>query len=200
MLKAAYQVQQQFFRQRAEHWHFPDGDRELLSRLLPLMPVKRGAVILDVGCGTGQIGSWLCTQLPHVKVIGIDMCLAMLQAGRRIGPTQFPGFVQAFAEQLPLRSASCDLILNYCVFPHLKARNLAVNEYKRVLKPGGSVLVIHPGGRRQTHQKHQEIGFPVAQDRLPPNVEILTLFENAGFRGIKLIDTEEVFYLELQSV
>lgn len=195
MLKQIYKAQMQFFSRQAAQWHFPNADRLLLEELLIEMNLKPADTVLDVGCGNGQISAWLLAKRPLLKVIAIDACRAMLLAKPQHTAV---AFIQAYAEQLPLKAQLCDLVLNYCVFPHLKFKAQAIKEYRRVLKPNGRVIIIHPGGRHKVNQKHQEIGYPVAQDLIPAPTKIMALFAGSNFSVGKIIDNDRLFWLEFR--
>jgi len=195
VLKQSYNAHMEFFSRQAANWHFPAADRWLLEELLEELNLKPADTVLDVGCGNGQVSTWLLAKRPDLKVLAVDACRAMLLANcQRLAVA----FIQAYAEQLPLKAQVCDVVLNYCVFPHLKFKAQAISEYQRILKPNGRVVIIHPGGRHRVNQKHQEIGFPVAQDLIPAPPAIIALFKAANFRLNRSVDDERLFLLEFQ--
>lgn len=99
-------------------------------------------VVLDAGCGegyyTGGVREALLAAGKTPKIAGIDISKAALQkAGKR-----YPGieFAVASAYRLPVAEKSVDLLLN--VFSPL-----AIEEFRRVLRPGGAYLYVVPGAR-----------------------------------------------------
>lgn len=46
-------------------------------------------------------------------------------------------------EELTLPSESFDIIICFCLFPHLENRTQALNQMNRVLKPGGRLLTAY---------------------------------------------------------
>lgn len=108
---------------------------ELLARLSDFKLAPR--VILDLGAGTGRAASELKRRFPRALVIALDLAPGMLREARRrqrlLRPFQR---VCADAMQLPLASASIDLVLSSLMLQWCDLDRVAV-EVRRVLKPEG---------------------------------------------------------------
>jgi len=118
--------------------------REKILRLASLAP---GQTVLDVGCGTGTLAIAAKRQVgPGGTVHGIDASPEMLaRAGskaRKAGVDVV--LTNAPCESLPFADAHFDVVLSTVMMHHLppKARLQSVREIRRVLKPGGRVLVV----------------------------------------------------------
>lgn len=111
-------------------------DRERLTRRLP-----RDAVILDYGCGQGRLASQL-VELGYVNVLGIDSSAEMIRIAREEVPDA--GFAENDGERIPCGDRSVDAILLFAVLTCIRAdaaqKNL-LREFKRILRPGGLLLV-----------------------------------------------------------
>ncbi|CAJ35597.2 class I SAM-dependent methyltransferase [Methanocella arvoryzae] len=97
--------------------------------------VPPGALVLDVGCGSGKIMAPLLRA--GYNVVGMDVAregLLMVREGERI---------EGDARHLPFKDSSFDAVVCYDVLQHLleAERQMAVAEIKRVLAPGGRVFV-----------------------------------------------------------
>lgn len=104
----------------------------LLNRLRP----GGGALVLDVGCGTGL----LIERLRRDAVaIGIDPSLGMLKEAKRKGCRA--ELVQADAEHLPVKSCAADYVLSVSALQLLCEPARGAREMLRVLKPGGRIGV-----------------------------------------------------------
>ncbi len=137
----------QFFNNIAENWDAMSrevlGDFDLPSAVCKTMPTPC-AVAVDLGCGTGSL---LQRMLEHAdKVIGVDGSARMLElARRRLDPVR-TGEDQVSLrigelDHLPLRDAEADFACINLVLHHLSNPGEAMREIKRIVKPGGLVMI-----------------------------------------------------------
>jgi len=113
--------------------------RTELERLLG-RPLRAGEVILDPGCGTGWQAAGLRRSAPAVRVVlGADLSAGMLDRARAAGAWPL---VQADAARLPFAAASIDLVVTRGVLHHLPDVAGVLAEWRRVLRPGGAVVVV----------------------------------------------------------
>jgi demethylmenaquinone methyltransferase/2-methoxy-6-polyprenyl-1,4-benzoquinol methylase len=110
--------------------------REALGRA----GVHAGMTVLDVGTGTGL----LAREIVHVlgsaeRLVALDPSRNMMMAGRRQMNLRF---VQAFGERLPFPDAHFDVLTMGYALRHVPDLDQAFEEYRRVLKPGGRVLLL----------------------------------------------------------
>jgi len=147
-----YQEIIQFFDEKSLHWHFSEKDLENAHKILSLIGNHDPKIILDVGCGTGELYPFLKRKYPNAKIIGMDLSVKMLN---RVN-YQYDLLLLGNAEEMPLLNGSVDLVLNYCVFPHFVDKIKAIGETFRILKPDGHYYIIHPDGRYITDKIHQQ--------------------------------------------
>jgi len=107
--------------------------------------LEPGETVLDLGSGAG-IDCFLASQRvgPTGKVIGVDMTPEMLERARRNaaeGGYENVEFRLGEIEALPVANASVDVIISNCVLNLSPAKERALAEAYRVLKPGGRVVV-----------------------------------------------------------
>jgi SAM-dependent methyltransferase len=191
--------------QVAAHWGrrapgFDDGfghsirtpaERAAWDRIFGLVLTGAGALdALDAGCGTGFLSFELAAR-GH-RVTGVDFAPAMLaEARRKAAERAVPvRFEQADAEQLPFPSASFDLAISRHVLWTLPHPEAAIDEWIRVLRPGGRLVVadgqfdpnflVEPSQNARTSTEYAAIG-----GRLPflggrPREEIEALFKAHG--------------------
>ncbi len=98
---------------------------------------------LDVGCGTGWAARKAASMLPRGQALGIDISPAMIQRATRLaGVLDNCEFRLANAERLPRETDSIDAILCSFSFHHYPRPLAALAEFRRVLKPGGRLVLI----------------------------------------------------------
>jgi ubiquinone/menaquinone biosynthesis C-methylase UbiE len=114
--------------------------------LIDQADLGRGQQVLEIGCGTGSLVTLLKRLYPDVEVVGLDpdpkaLARAAQKAERAAVSVRFD---RGFSDELPYRDRSFDRVLSSFMFHHLpadvKARTLT--EVKRVLKPGGVLLLL----------------------------------------------------------
>ena len=130
--------------------------RELMLRVAALQP---GEAVLDVACGTGTLAIAAKRQVgAEGSVTGIDASPEMIERARvkaeRAGLNVT--FVNGTAQRFPFGDGQFDIVMGTLMLHHLpKPVRLAfAREARRVLKPGGRLLLI-------------DFGKPPRQSRLP---------------------------------
>ncbi|RME61631.1 MAG: SAM-dependent methyltransferase, partial [Caldilineae bacterium] len=83
----------------------------------------------------------------RVRILAVDAFLGMVQDARRQAKAKdLPVWaVQADATALPLATASCDRLMANHMLYHVTDKEAALGEMRRVLKPGGRILLATNG-------------------------------------------------------
>lgn len=115
------------------------GRRAVCFKLLDrYLPARRDLRILDVGCGTGL-------NLQRLKQYGdaqgVDMSTEALEFCRQRGVNNV---ILHEADELPFEDESFDLVTAFDVIEHIDDDSAALREFKRVIRPGGTLLVYTP--------------------------------------------------------
>lgn len=116
--------------------------RELrLLRTLGLAPQHH---FLEVGCGPGFLTGAVATLIPQGQAVGLDLSSEMMTVARTIVAPEHPnlGFEQGSAYELPFADDSFDFVYSRLVYQHLADPLAALTEARRVVKPGGRVVVL----------------------------------------------------------
>ncbi|MDR2726697.1 MAG: metalloregulator ArsR/SmtB family transcription factor [Deltaproteobacteria bacterium] len=156
----------QFFNAIAEDWD--TLSREVLGVFdLPgavAEAVPEGcAVAVDLGCGTGMVLERLRGRA--AQVIGVDGSSRMLELARRRFSIDAQGISLRIGEldHLPLRDDEGDFVCITMVLHHLSDPAAALREIRRVIRPGGLLLVTdfdrHDHERMRTAYGDQWLGF-----------------------------------------
>jgi ubiquinone/menaquinone biosynthesis C-methylase UbiE len=143
--------------QVAAHWdrraaHFDEdfghsiggpAERAAWDRIIDLVaPAGRALAALDAGCGTGFLSLELAGR-GH-RITGVDFAPAMIATARRKAAAQglTIHFEEADAENLPFPPGSFDLAISRHVLWTLPHPEAAIDEWIRVLRPGGRLAII----------------------------------------------------------
>ena len=100
--------------------------------------------ILDVGCGTGRTLLQVARALPGHRYVGVDLSPFYLEHARRLlRDVPQVTLLGENAEELPFRDDWFDVVTTTYLFHELpaKARRRAMAEMRRVLRPGGLLVL-----------------------------------------------------------
>jgi ArsR family transcriptional regulator len=160
----------EFFDQHARQWD--DLARTLLpvpeyrQRLLELVPP--GGTVLEIGVGTGGLLTELAARAE--KVIGVDHSPAMLEeAGRTLADKGLTDIELRLGEMthLPLSNAAVGCLVANMVLHHAADPAAVLVEFRRVLAPGGTLLladlVRHERESAREQLADQWLGFEEAE-------------------------------------
>lgn len=162
-------------------------------------PLRRA---LDVGCGTGDLAALIAAGFPGGRVVGADFTRAMLDRARARQEGRPLEYARASALRLPFADAAFDLVSSAFVLRNFADLGTALEESRRVLRPGGVLLTleitepISPAVRRLFHAYFDRVVpalgsvvgsagpyryLPDSLRALPDRAAIVRAMERAGF-------------------
>jgi ubiquinone/menaquinone biosynthesis C-methylase UbiE len=104
--------------------------------------VVGGKEVLDAGCGVGY-GAQICAEAGAARVVGVDLSAeAVADSVFRAG--HLAQFLVGDLQSLPLAAASFDVVVCFEAIEHVEHGDVVLDEFKRVLRPGGVVLLSSP--------------------------------------------------------
>jgi SAM-dependent methyltransferase len=119
-------------------WGVPEEDVHVL-------PSVEGRDVLELGCGTGYVSSWLVRR--GARAVGLDPTWAQLQSARSF-QHEFGidfGIVAAAAEAAPFKKESFDVIISEYGASIWSDPYLWIPEAARLLRPGGELIFLVNG-------------------------------------------------------
>lgn len=119
-------------------WWYKGRRRVCFNLLQRFLGERRDLDILDVGCGTGY-NLKLLERFGRAR--GVDMSAEALDFCRRRG---VDSVTLHTAGELPFPERSFDLLTAFDVIEHIEDDRAALREFRRVLRPGGWMLIYTP--------------------------------------------------------
>ncbi|WP_104780744.1 MULTISPECIES: class I SAM-dependent methyltransferase [Streptomyces] len=114
----------------------------MLARALNRPATASPQTILDIGCGDGTAAATAAPLLPGHRVIGVDWSQDALRRARTRIPYAVRG--ELTGGGLPFASGSADAVLFSEVVEHLVDPDAALDEIRRILRPGGHLMLSTP--------------------------------------------------------
>ena len=131
-----------------------EGDARRIAARVPA-----GSQILEVAPGPGTLSIRLA-QLGSYQIVGLDISATFVEIAR--ANAQAVGVAVAFqqgnASQLPLGSGRFDFVVCRAAFKNFSEPVKAIQEMHRVLKPGGTALIIDLRGDASRADIETEVG------------------------------------------
>ncbi len=128
--------------ERLETFVLNETTVEHLHRYGIVMPFIEDKTVLDIACGEGYGSKLLSSKA--LKVIGVDIDLETIEkASKKYGSSNLT-FIQGSADKIPVKDGSIDTVVSFETIEHHDKHNEMMNEIKRVLKPGGILIISSP--------------------------------------------------------
>jgi ubiquinone/menaquinone biosynthesis C-methylase UbiE len=177
---------EEYARQIADELQHKPLDRELLDRFA--QQTKGRGEVCDMGCGPGHVARYL--RDAGASVFGLDLSPGMLEQARKLNPDIPFGEGNMLALDIP-DGALAGIAAFYAIvnIPR-RSQPLVFREFRRVLQPGGLLLLAFHTGNEVLHED-ELWGQKISMDflLLQPS-EIRVDLEVAGFRIEEVVERE----------
>jgi ubiquinone/menaquinone biosynthesis C-methylase UbiE len=126
-------------------------DRSVLDDAVGVL--SRSALVLDLGCGPGQVASYVSKR--GRRTVGIDITPAMLIVARGLDPTV--PLIEGDVLRLPVRDGALDGAVAWFSLHNLPRSLLgqALVEVRRVLRRGGIFVMVTHAGKGDESVEHE---------------------------------------------
>ena len=148
----------------AERWVVNNPSRVFQQRieigwLKKKMPLKPGAVVLEIGCGRGAGARLIHQAFDPARMHAQDLDIEMIQKARRYLGIEYQKDISlsvADSVQIPFKNRSVDAVFDFGVLHHVPDWQAALSEIRRILKPGGIFYIeeLYPALYQNFITKH----------------------------------------------
>lgn len=119
--------------------------------------IGKGDTVLDLGCGNGQNGKKAAKIAK--KVIGVDIDEKLLAQAKSTRVKNVIFKTLNLEESLPFKNASFDKVLFLDVLEHLRKRDQALSEIRRILVTNGLLLLGVPNSQTSWKKLQRRVGL-----------------------------------------
>ncbi len=155
------------------HWH-------TAKHALARMPVEEGDRVLDLGTGSGYALRALTDTQQAGQSIGLDGSPEMVHNANEYTDTDTIQYVQGDFNHLPLATNSIDHVWSMEAFYYATDPIAALEELRRVLRPGGTFFCAVNYFAESEHTHHWQEGISIKMT-LWDRADYRDAFRTAGF-------------------
>jgi ubiquinone/menaquinone biosynthesis C-methylase UbiE len=177
----------------------PDGCAflERKARVLDCVGAEAGT-LLDVGCGSGVMSRELAARAS--RYVGIDVALGMVEAARSaLRDLDNVEFRVGDVTCLDMRTASIDTICAIGLLEYLDDPQPALREMRRVLRPGGRLILSVPYQYSPWRLWEQWLYLPTRRAvaiLFPPRTPYRLIHRFYSVRGYRRVTAKQGFHVQ----
>jgi len=183
--------------------------KETIDLIIKDVPLTEDMIVVDIGCGSGNVTKMLCGSLTPKKIFASDFDAQMVEyAKEKCGNERIEYFVQDISvpwdqldERLKKLEGKVDLVWSNRVLHWVPDKETAVKTISRLLKPGGHCYVnitllwdlnkFEDEFEKKQHNKY--FNFPTRKEQ-SENWD--SCFKNCGLSQVNIHFLEKVWTMD----
>lgn len=171
----------------------PEGVPERLRKIVNTAEINPSDSVLDIGTGTGILIP-LIEECSPERIYANDLSKAMLEAVKASYP--FAVTMLGDAADLALPNAGIGVVFINACYSNIIDKHKTFTNIRRMLGPGGRLIISHPLGRSFVQVLKKNVPFPL-DDFPAEEAEARELFNPYGLRVSLFLDDEQLYILRL---
>lgn len=155
-----------------------------------------GKTVLDIACGEGY-GSNLLAKTAK-RVVGVDISEdAISHAKMKYGNQKNLEYYMGSCVDIPCSSETFDVVVSFETIEHIEEHKKMLDEVKRVLKPGGTLIISTPNRKTYTDDTQLKNEYHVREFYLSEFTSLLhSGFKHVNMMGQRLTLSSHIWPLE----
>lgn len=138
------------------------------KQLIAALEIRPGERVLDIGCGTGRLGSYVADLVGETgEVIGIDPLPLRVELAHQKDHPRFSARVGNAEDLSAFADESFDVVYLNSVFHWIGNKARVLQEIHRVLKPAGR-LALNSGDAERPHQSKLVVSQALGDEQIDP--------------------------------
>jgi ubiquinone/menaquinone biosynthesis C-methylase UbiE len=178
------------------NWRFVEGAKYLL-------PSDAKIKVLSIWSRTGNAIPYIRTKLPNAEILNFELSKNMMEVAKQNHPQE--KFMETDLSSINLENNFVDYIMSPETLEHVPEPQKLINEFYRVLKPDGKLILSLPPRIADFHQWVYETlvgGHGDGPRKGIPSRFVKDFLKNAGFKlekhkAILLFPIGPVWFIEL---
>jgi 2-polyprenyl-3-methyl-5-hydroxy-6-metoxy-1,4-benzoquinol methylase len=151
-----------FWEETPDFVRYNPGARHRRRMIMSLVRHESFATVLDVGCGSGELLSYVRRSHPGAALAGADLSPEQTERNRQRMPDAEFFALDIQTAHLP---RTFDLVICSEVVEHLDDARAAIQHLSKMVAPGGRLLITCPSGTVYATERHfGHVRHPRAED------------------------------------